>query len=79
MADKQLLFNGTPLTEAAAVDRLKAIYGEKRPAEIIAGLKTGKYGCASVAGGHIVWAEPPAEESAETPAAPAAVETTPTP
>lgn len=78
MADKQLTFNSAPITEADALEKLKEIYGEKRPPEIIAGLKSGKYRCASVAGGHIVWAEPPAEKSAEPPAASAAVETIPT-
>ncbi len=66
---KQITFNGQPIAEADAVKMLAEIYGDKRPAEIISGLKSGRYGCASVAGGHLVFAElltvsqppPPAE------------------
>lgn len=77
--DKRVLvFNAEPISREAALEKLKATYGEKRPPEILTGLKSGKYTCASVAGGHIYLALPvepetAAEEAAaETPVPPAA-------
>jgi hypothetical protein len=50
----ELLFNEQPITVEDAKARLKEIYGDARVNEILDGLASGKYGCASVNNGYIV-------------------------
>ena len=50
---KPLLFKGEAITDEAAAKALAAVYGDKRTPEILAGLQTGVYKCASVAGGYL--------------------------
>lgn len=72
MADdkRQLHFNDSPIARPDAEKKLTEIYGTKRVEEILTGLQTGKYGCASVAGGHLVLRlpDPPAPAAATPPA-----------
>lgn len=59
----ELTFNGQPIPLADAKTKLAEIYGEKRVTEILDGLVSGKYGCASVAGGYFVLVKPPSPPS----------------
>ncbi len=67
-----LLLNGKPTTEAEAKAALEKIYGPRRVPEILAGLASGTYGCASVAGGYLEIAKevPKAPETPKAPPAP---------
>lgn len=65
-----LTFNGRPIAEDEAKTALEKIYGTKRVDEILAGLRDGKYRCASVAGGYLEFVKPAAAEPSAPVSAP---------
>lgn len=58
MSARKITFNGNPISEEDARAAIVKIYGENRVEEILAGLATGLYGCASVEGGYLVFLKP---------------------
>lgn len=49
----KLVFAGKEISDAEAIEKLKAIYGVDRAPKIVAGIRDGTHRCASVAGGYI--------------------------